>query len=96
MSGVDASDVDALRCMRICSPGMYGLIYTYKYNCIHIQMYYIMHILHNVYTGDQVVLSTQKGTIIRQNVDDLSIQSRTATGTILTHMSVTIHRYCHC
>jgi DNA gyrase subunit A len=30
--------------------------------------------------GDEIVLSTAKGTIIRQRVDDLSIQSRTATG----------------
>ena len=30
--------------------------------------------------GDEVVLSTKKGTIIRQSVDNLSIQSRTATG----------------
>ena len=30
--------------------------------------------------GDEVVLSTKKGAIIRQSVDNLSIQSRTATG----------------
>ena len=29
---------------------------------------------------DQVVLSTSRGTVIRQNVSDISIQSRTATG----------------
>ena len=33
--------------------------------------------------GDEVVLSTKKGTIIRQRVDDLSIQSRTATGVLI-------------
>ena len=30
--------------------------------------------------GDEVVISTRKGTVIRQSVDDLSVQSRTATG----------------
>jgi DNA gyrase subunit A len=33
--------------------------------------------------GDEMVLTTSKGTISRQRVDDLSIQSRTATGVLI-------------
>jgi DNA gyrase subunit A len=33
--------------------------------------------------GDEVVLSTSKGTVIRQSVDDLSVQSRLATGVLI-------------
>lgn len=33
--------------------------------------------------GDELVLSTERGNIIRQRVDDLSIQSRTATGVLI-------------
>ena len=34
-------------------------------------------------SGDEVVLSTSKGTVIRQCVDDLSVQSRLATGVLI-------------
>lgn len=34
-------------------------------------------------SGDEVVLSTSKGTVIRQSVDDLSVQSRLATGVLI-------------
>lgn len=35
------------------------------------------------YPGDEIALSTSKGAIVRQKVDDLSIQSRTATGVMI-------------
>ena len=34
-------------------------------------------------SGDEVVLSTSKGTVIRQSVNDLSVQSRLATGVLI-------------
>jgi DNA gyrase subunit A len=37
--------------------------------------------------GDEVVLSTSRGTVIRQRVDDLSIQSRTATGVLIQRLA---------
>ena len=33
--------------------------------------------------GDEVVLSTSKGTILRQRVDDVSVQARSATGVLV-------------
>jgi len=33
--------------------------------------------------GDEVVISTSKGTVMRQRIDDISIQSRSATGVLL-------------
>jgi DNA gyrase/topoisomerase IV subunit A len=33
--------------------------------------------------GDEVVLSTSRGTVIRQHADDLSVQSRVATGVLI-------------
>lgn len=36
--------------------------------------------------GDEIVLSTSKGNVIRQRVDDLSIQSRSATGVLIQKM----------
>ena len=39
------------------------------------------------YLGDEIVISTAKGTILRQKVDDLSIQSRTATGVLLQKLT---------
>lgn len=33
--------------------------------------------------GDELVISTERGNIIRQRVDDLSVQSRTATGVLI-------------
>ena len=50
-------DGDALRCMRLCSP------------------------------GDELVLSSSKGAVIRQRADNLSVQSRTATGVLIQKMS---------
>lgn len=39
------------------------------------------------YPGDEIALSTSKGTIVRQCVDDLSIQSRTGTGVMIQKLS---------
>lgn len=36
--------------------------------------------------GDEIVLSTSKGNVIRQRVDDLSVQSRSATGVLIQKM----------
>lgn len=35
------------------------------------------------FPGDEIALSTSKGTILRQSVNDLSIQSRYATGILI-------------
>ena len=35
------------------------------------------------FPGDEVVISTMKGTVTRQRVDDISVQSRTATGVLV-------------
>jgi len=37
--------------------------------------------------GDEVVISTSRGTVIRQKVDDISLQSRAATGVLLQSLS---------
>lgn len=37
--------------------------------------------------GDEIVLSTSRGAIIRQRVDDISLQSRAATGVLVQKMS---------
>ncbi len=34
-------------------------------------------------TGDDIVISTEKGTVIRQRLDDLSVQSRRGTGVLI-------------
>lgn len=34
-------------------------------------------------SGDEVVISTSKGTIVRQTIDDISLQSRSATGVLI-------------
>lgn len=37
--------------------------------------------------GDEVVISTSKGTVMRQKIDDISIQSRIATGVLLQNIA---------
>jgi DNA gyrase subunit A len=38
-------------------------------------------------SGDEVVLSTSKGTILRQRVDDVSVQTRSATGVLVQKLA---------
>ena len=38
-------------------------------------------------SGDEVVLGTNKGSVVRQRVNDLSIQSRAATGVLIQKLS---------
>ena len=38
-------------------------------------------------SGDEVVLSTSRGTILRQRVDDVSVQARSATGVLVQKLA---------